>query len=117
MLCVSRYLQFIERLTDAYGNPTRAVWVISSGDSHTSHVRPDELGPWISEALDSIEFATGDASTEWGSLRAAMGHPAPFHIDYIAIGNEGNFYAPQYKANYKVDRCHPLPHPSIFHSV
>ena len=38
--------------------------------------------------LDSIEFARGDPSSKWGSLRAAMGHPAPFDLKYIAIGNE-----------------------------
>lgn len=38
--------------------------------------------------LDSIEFARGDNSSQWGSLRAAMGHPEPFELKYIAIGNE-----------------------------
>lgn len=38
--------------------------------------------------LDSIEFARGDNSSKWGSLRAAMGHPEPFELKYIAIGNE-----------------------------
>jgi alpha-L-arabinofuranosidase len=38
--------------------------------------------------LDSIEFARGDPSSQWGSLRAAMGHPEPFELKYIAIGNE-----------------------------
>ncbi len=48
----------------------------------------DELGEWIDDALDLIEFANGDADTEWGSVRAELGHPGPFGLKYIAIGNE-----------------------------
>ena len=40
------------------------------------------------EALDGIEFARGDPDSEWGSARAAMGHPEPFDLRYVAIGNE-----------------------------
>lgn len=38
--------------------------------------------------LDSIEFARGDSFSTWGSKRAAMGHPEPFDLKYVAIGNE-----------------------------
>lgn len=48
----------------------------------------DELGEWIDDALDLIEFANGGADTEWGGKRAALGHPEPFGLKYIAIGNE-----------------------------
>ncbi len=48
----------------------------------------DELQPWIEDALDLIEFANGDENTKWGSIRAAMGHPAPFGLEYLGIGNE-----------------------------
>lgn len=48
----------------------------------------DELQPWIDDALDLIEFATGDLSTEWGKMRAELGHAKPFNLEYIAIGNE-----------------------------
>ena len=48
----------------------------------------DELKEYIQDALDLIEFANGDAESYWGSRRAAMGHPEPFHIEYIGIGNE-----------------------------
>jgi alpha-L-arabinofuranosidase len=47
-----------------------------------------ELQPYIQDALDLIEFANGDTLTEWGSLRARMGHPTPFNMKYIGIGNE-----------------------------
>ena len=43
---------------------------------------------WLQEALDGIEFARGDSSSTWGAVRAAMGHPEPFDLRYVAIGNE-----------------------------
>ncbi|KAG5043182.1 hypothetical protein JHK87_007097 [Glycine soja] len=49
-------------------------------------------GFWGMEALDGIEFARGEATSKWGSLRASMGHPKPFDLKYVAIGNEDSFY-------------------------
>lgn len=43
---------------------------------------------WFQEILDSIEFARGSSNSTWGSVRAAMGHPDPFDLKYMAIGNE-----------------------------
>lgn len=43
---------------------------------------------FLQDALDLIEFANGDVSTKWGALRARMGHPAPFNLTMIGIGNE-----------------------------
>nr|WP_321408593.1 alpha-L-arabinofuranosidase C-terminal domain-containing protein [uncultured Carboxylicivirga sp.] len=48
----------------------------------------EDLEPYIQDALDLIEFANGNISTKWGKLRADMGHPAPFNLKYLAIGNE-----------------------------
>jgi len=48
----------------------------------------DELQPYIDDALDLIEFANGPASSKWGKIRAEMGHPEPFNLKMIAIGNE-----------------------------
>lgn len=53
-----------------------------------SHVPVNELDPYIQDALDLIEFANGDTATVWGALRAEMGHPAPFNMKFIGIGNE-----------------------------
>jgi alpha-L-arabinofuranosidase len=57
-------------------------------NSADAHVPVSELQPYIQDALDLIEFANGDTLTEWGSLRARMGHPTPFNMKYIGIGNE-----------------------------
>lgn len=56
---------------------------------HTGEGAPmSELDDWIKEALDLIEFANGGTSTPWGRIRAEMGHPRPFGLKYIGIGNE-----------------------------
>ena len=48
----------------------------------------DELDPYIQDALDLIEFANGTIQTKWGKLRASMGHPAPFNLKMLGVGNE-----------------------------
>lgn len=57
-------------------------------DDPKAHVPVEELQPYIQDALDLIEFANGGTDTEWGALRAEMGHPAPFNLKFIGIGNE-----------------------------
>lgn len=58
-------------------------------DPHHKRAVPlDELGPWIQETLDLIEFANGDKSDGWGKIRAELGHEKPFGLEYIGIGNE-----------------------------
>ncbi len=61
-----------------------------------AHVPVDSLQPYIDDAIDLIEFANGDTTTVWGGLRARMGHPAPFNLKYIGIGNEQ--WGPEYPA-------------------
>jgi alpha-N-arabinofuranosidase len=48
----------------------------------------NELDPYVQDALDLIEFANGDTNTIWGKLRATMGHPAPFNLTLLGVGNE-----------------------------
>lgn len=53
-----------------------------------SAVPLDEMSPYVQDALDLIEFANGPVTSTWGKLRAEMGHPEPFHLKMIGIGNE-----------------------------
>ncbi len=53
-----------------------------------AHVHLDELQPYIQDALDLIEFANGPVTSTWGKVRADMGHPEPFNLKFIGIGNE-----------------------------
>lgn len=70
-------------------------------DKAEAHVPVDQLDPYIQDALDLIEFANGPVDSEWGKLRADMGHPAPFGLQFIAIGNEQ--WGPEY-----VERLKPF---------
>ncbi|MBP7052665.1 MAG: alpha-L-arabinofuranosidase [Phycisphaerae bacterium] len=58
----------------------------------------DELQPYIQDALDLIEFANGPATSTWGAKRAEMGHPKPFNVKYLGVGNEQ--WGPQYIERY-----------------
>ena len=66
---------------------------------NTAEVVPtDQLDPYVQDALDLIEFANGSITTKWGRLRAAMGHPAPFNLKMMGVGNEQ--WGPQYIERY-----------------
>ena len=54
----------------------------------SAHCPVDHLEPFVQDALDLIEFANGSTDTEWGKLRAEMGHPEPFNLKFLGIGNE-----------------------------
>lgn len=70
-------------------------------DRPEDHVAVDSLAPYIQDALDLVEFANGDTTTTWGTLRAQMGHPAPFNLKVMGIGNEQ--WGPEY-----VERLEPF---------
>jgi alpha-N-arabinofuranosidase len=72
----------------------------------------DQLGPYIQDALDLIEFANGPATSAWGRKRAAMGHPQPFHMKMLGVGNEQwhQQYIDRYTAFAKVLKAR---HPEI----
>ncbi|KAG4915759.1 hypothetical protein JHK87_053316 [Glycine soja] len=86
-------LQFAE---DVGALPT---WVFNNGLSLNDEVNTSAIAPFIQEALDGIEFARGSPKSQWGSLRASMGHPEPFDLRIVAIGNE-ECGMPKYQANY-----------------
>jgi alpha-L-arabinofuranosidase len=68
---------------------------------NTGEVVPlDQMQPYIQDALDLIEFANGPVTSEWGKLRAQMGHPAPFNLKHLGIGNEQ--WGPQYVERYQL---------------
>jgi alpha-N-arabinofuranosidase len=60
----------------------------------------EELDHYIQDAIDLIEFANAPVNTEWGRKRAAMGHPAPFNLKMIGVGNEQ--WGPQYIERYEI---------------
>ncbi|WP_394775848.1 alpha-L-arabinofuranosidase C-terminal domain-containing protein [Flavobacterium sp.] len=60
----------------------------------------DQIDPYVQDALDLIEFANGDQTTAWGKVRADMGHPKPFNLKHIGVGNEQ--WGPDYIERFKV---------------
>ncbi|MEG8988593.1 alpha-L-arabinofuranosidase C-terminal domain-containing protein [Ignavibacteria bacterium 4148-Me] len=76
------YLQLAEDLG------AEPVFCINAGISHKEIVPMDQMGQWIQDALDAIEYANGPITSVWGSLRAKNGHPEPFNLKFIEIGNE-----------------------------
>jgi alpha-N-arabinofuranosidase len=68
---------------------------------NTGELAPiNELDPYVQDALDLIEFANGALTTTWGKIRSDMGHPQPFNLKYIGVGNEQ--WGPDYIDRYKV---------------
>lgn len=63
-------------------------------------VAVEDIDPYIQDALDLIEFANGPVSSKWGALRASMGHPVPFQLKMMGVGNEQ--WGPQYIERYIV---------------
>ncbi len=70
-----------------------------------------EMDEWVDEALDLIEWANGDANSKWGRLRAEAGHPAPFNLKYLGLGNEeliSEEFCERFKYIYeRVRKAHP----------
>lgn len=68
---------------------------------NTGELAPmEELDPYVQDALDLIEFANGSVETPWGKVRSDMGHPKPFNLKHIGVGNEQ--WGPDYIERYKV---------------
>lgn len=83
-------LEFLEWCEDLHMQPVLAVYAGYS--LHGEHIAPGPaLAPYVNDALDEIEYVTGDTSTKWGSERARDGHPQPFVLKYIEVGNEDQF--------------------------
>ncbi len=82
-------LEFLEWCEDLKMEPVLGVY---AGYSTRHDVVPAGPGlePYVAEALDEVEYVTGSTSTKWGAVRAKDGHPAPFKLRYVEIGNEDN---------------------------
>jgi alpha-N-arabinofuranosidase len=78
-------LEFLEWCEDLKMEPVLAVF---AGYTLNGQSYPDEYSRFVQEALDEIEYVTGDASTKWGAERIKDGHKDPFKLTYVEIGNE-----------------------------
>jgi len=82
-------LEFLQWCQDLRMQPLLAVFAGYSLKGQG--VTGEKLQPFVQEALDEIEYVTGDSSTPWGRQRALDGHPQPFELNYVEIGNEDYF--------------------------
>lgn len=97
--------EFLQLTEDLGAEP---LFVVNIGIGHGWYCDYTKIDEYIQEALDAIEYCNGDVTTEWGAKRAANGHPEPFNLRLLEIGNENyNFdddrsdhYAERYKAFY-----------------
>ncbi|MBL8766465.1 MAG: DUF1080 domain-containing protein [Planctomycetes bacterium] len=80
------YLQWCEDLN------AEPLFVVNCGMSHREVVPLDRLGPWIQDALDAIEYANGPVDSRYGAERARNGHPEPFRLKLVEIGNENGMF-------------------------
>jgi alpha-L-arabinofuranosidase len=81
-------LGFHEYLQLAADLGAEPLFCINVGMSHRETVPMDQMGQWVQDALDAIEYANASTNTSWGARRAAAGHPEPFRLIYLEIGNE-----------------------------
>lgn len=98
-------LEFLEWCEDLSMRPVLAVYAGYS--MMQEHVNPGpDLEPYVQDALDELEYVTGGTDTKWGAIRAQNGHPAPFTLEYVEVGNEDMFdksgsYDGRYKQFYE----------------
>lgn len=81
-------LEFLEWCEELKMEPVLAVYAGLNLDNGRDVKTGEALKPLIQDALDEIEYVTGDVKTQWGTRRAKDGHPAPFKLTYVEIGNE-----------------------------
>jgi alpha-L-arabinofuranosidase len=79
------YHEYLQLAEDLGAEP---LFCINAGISHKEVTPLDQMGQWVQDALDAIEYANGAEGSLWGSLRAKNGHPKPFNLKFMEIGNE-----------------------------
>jgi alpha-L-arabinofuranosidase len=83
-------LEFLEWCEDLHMEPVLAVFAGYALNGEHIEAGPG-LEPFVQDALDEIEYVTGGTNTKWGAQRAKNGHPTPFPLHYVEIGNEDGF--------------------------
>lgn len=80
------------------------LFVVNVGIWHGGFTPVDSLQPWIDECLNAIEYANGPVTSKYGALRAKNGHPQPFNLKYLEIGNENNQPDPRQQSDRYYER-------------
>ncbi len=93
--------EFLQMAEDLHAEPLFVVNVGMTCQARNSYSMPiDQLKPMIDDVLDAIEYANGPVNSYWGALRAKNGHPEPFHLKFIEVGNEN--WGEEYDIRYEM---------------
>lgn len=95
---------FDEYLQMAEDFGAKPLFVVNVGLWHGGMTPVDSLQPWIDECLNALEYANGPVTSKYGALRAKNGHPAPYNIEYLEIGNENNQPDPRQQSDHYYER-------------
>jgi alpha-N-arabinofuranosidase len=105
------FYEYFQLAEDIGASPLPIVSCGMACQFNSGEVAPlENLGPYLQDALDLIEFANGPVGGRWGALRAAMGRPAPFNLKMLGVGNEQ--WGPRYIERYErfanaLKKAHP----------
>ncbi|KAG2183915.1 hypothetical protein INT44_008926, partial [Umbelopsis vinacea] len=91
-------LEYLEMCEDLNMEPVLAVWAGYSLDQKS--IAEADLGPYVQDSLNELEYVMGSTKTKYGALRASHGHAEPFDLKYVEIGNE-DFFSTTYDYRYK----------------
>jgi len=91
------FFEFLQLAEDLGASP---VWVVNDGASLNEEVSTKTIASLVKDVVNGIEFARGGPKTTWGSVRASMGHPESFKLDYVSIGNQ-ECWMLYYRGNYQ----------------
>ena len=95
------YFQFCEDI-GAKPLPVLAAGVCCQNSPGGQHGLPmDQMQDYVQDVLDLVEYANGSVNSAWGAQRAAAGHPAPFHLEYLGVGNE-DAQTPEFGVRFKM---------------
>ncbi len=95
------YHEYLQLAEDLGAKP---LFVVNVGLWHGGMTPYDSIQPWIDECLNAIEYANGPVSTTYGALRARNGHPEPFGLEYLEVGNENNQPDPRQQSDHYYER-------------
>ena len=95
------YHEYLQLAEDLGAKP---LYVVNVGLWHGGMTPYDSIQPWIDECLSAIEYANGPITTKYGAMRAKNGHPEPFGLEYLEVGNENNQPDPRQQSDHYYER-------------
>ena len=97
-------LGYHESLQLAEDLGAKPLYVVNVGIWHGGMTPYDSIQPWIDECMNALEYANGPVTSKYGAMRARNGHPEPFGIEYLEIGNENNQPDPRQQSDHYYER-------------